>query len=80
MTSTCCSKHVEAWNKYIEKECFKLVINQNYVEMHGQQNIKRHWAQYKGQINTGAASNSSLNKGTKKIKTDSKIISLERTQ
>jgi hypothetical protein len=38
--STCCSKHVEAWNKYIEKECVKLVINQNYVEMHDQQNIK----------------------------------------
>jgi hypothetical protein len=38
--STCCSKHVEAWNKYIKKECVKLVINQNYVEMHGQQNIE----------------------------------------
>jgi hypothetical protein len=35
-----CSKHVEAWNKYIKKECVKLVINQNYVKMHGQQNIK----------------------------------------
>jgi Fe-S cluster biosynthesis and repair protein YggX len=40
MISTCCSKHVEAWNKYIKKECVKLVINQNYVKMHGQQNIK----------------------------------------
>jgi hypothetical protein len=40
MMSTCCSKHVETWNKYIKKECVKLVINQNYVEMHGQQNIK----------------------------------------
>ena len=40
MMSTFCSKHVEAWNKHIEKECIKLVINQNYVEMHGQQNIK----------------------------------------
>jgi hypothetical protein len=40
MMSTCCSKHVEAWNKYIEKECVKLVIKQNYIEMHGQQNIK----------------------------------------
>ena len=40
MMSTCCSKHVEAWNKHTEKECIKLVINQNYVEMHGQQNIK----------------------------------------
>jgi hypothetical protein len=39
MMSTC-SKHVEAWKKYIKKECDKLVINQNYVEMHGQQNIK----------------------------------------
>jgi hypothetical protein len=28
MMSTCCSKHVEAWNKYIKKECAKLVINQ----------------------------------------------------
>jgi hypothetical protein len=26
--------------KYTEKECVKLVINQNYVETHGQQNIK----------------------------------------
>jgi hypothetical protein len=40
MISTCCSKHVEAWNKYIKKECVKLVINQNDVKMHGQQNIK----------------------------------------
>jgi hypothetical protein len=40
MMSTCCLKHAEARNKYIEKECVKLVINQNYVEMHGQQNIK----------------------------------------
>ena len=39
MMSTCCSKHVEAWNKHIEKECIKLVINQNYFEMHSQQNI-----------------------------------------
>ena len=39
--SICCSKHVEAWDEYIEKECVKLVINlKNYVEMHGQQNIK----------------------------------------
>jgi hypothetical protein len=29
MMSTCCSKHVEAWNKYIKKECVKLVINQS---------------------------------------------------
>ena len=29
MMSTCCSKHVEAWNKHIEKECIKLVINQH---------------------------------------------------
>jgi hypothetical protein len=40
MMSTCCSKHVQAWNKYIKKECVKLVINQNYVKTHGQQNIK----------------------------------------
>ena len=42
MMSTCCLKHVEAWNRHIEKECIKLVIIQNYVEMHGQQNIKKH--------------------------------------
>jgi hypothetical protein len=41
MMSTCCSKHVEAWNKYIKKECFKLIINQNCVGMHGQRNIKK---------------------------------------
>jgi hypothetical protein len=29
MISTCCSKHVEARNKHIEKECVKLVIDQN---------------------------------------------------
>ena len=40
MISPCCSKHVEAWNKHIDKENVKLVINQNYIEMHGQQNIK----------------------------------------
>jgi hypothetical protein len=40
MMSTCFSKHVEAWNKYIKKECVMLVINQNYVKVHGQQNIK----------------------------------------
>jgi hypothetical protein len=45
MMSTCCSKHVEAWNKYIERECVKLVINQNYVKMHGQQNIKFFYTQ-----------------------------------
>jgi hypothetical protein len=46
MMSTCCSKHVEAWNKYIKKECVKLVINQNYAKMHGQQNIKKRQAVY----------------------------------
>jgi hypothetical protein len=40
MMSTCCSKHVEAWNKYSKKECVKLVVNQNYVKMNGQQNMK----------------------------------------
>jgi hypothetical protein len=40
MMSTRRSKHVEAWNKYIKKECVKLVINQNYAKMHGKQNIK----------------------------------------
>ena len=29
-----CSKHVEKWNKYIQKEkCVKLVINKNWTEM-----------------------------------------------
>jgi hypothetical protein len=28
MMSTCCSKNVEAWNKYIKKERVKLVVNQ----------------------------------------------------
>jgi hypothetical protein len=42
MMSTCCSKHVEACIKYIKKECVKLVINQNYVKMHGQQDIKKY--------------------------------------
>jgi hypothetical protein len=32
MMSTCCSKHVEAWNKYIKKECVKLVINQSKLQ------------------------------------------------
>jgi hypothetical protein len=27
-------------NKYIKKECIKLVITQHCIEMHGQQNIK----------------------------------------
>jgi hypothetical protein len=27
-------------NKYIKKECIKLVITQNRIEMHGQRNIK----------------------------------------
>jgi hypothetical protein len=31
MMSTCCSKHVQVWNKYSEKECVKLVINQNWA-------------------------------------------------
>jgi hypothetical protein len=26
-----CSKHVEAWNKYIKEEFVKLVINQAYI-------------------------------------------------
>jgi hypothetical protein len=35
-----CSKHVENWNKHIEKElCVKMVIYKNYTEMHGQQNV-----------------------------------------
>jgi hypothetical protein len=46
MMSTCCSKNVEAWNKYIEKEYDKLIINQNYVEMYGQQNVKKLWLCY----------------------------------
>ena len=36
-----CSKHVEYRNKHIRKElCVKLVICNNYTEMHRQQNIK----------------------------------------
>jgi hypothetical protein len=27
-------------NKYIKKECVKLVITQNFIKMHGQKNIK----------------------------------------
>jgi hypothetical protein len=38
--TACCLKHAEALYKYIAKVCVKLVINQNYVEMQGQQNIK----------------------------------------
>ena len=41
--STWCSKHVEAWNKFIAKQilCIKLVNFQDkYTEMYGQQNIK----------------------------------------
>ena len=33
MMSTCCSKHVEAWNKHTEEECIKLVIIQNYLQL-----------------------------------------------
>ena len=40
MMSACCSKHVEAWNEHIEKECIKLVIIPNYFEMHGQKKYK----------------------------------------
>ena len=53
MMSTCFSKHVESWNKHIEKECIKLVINQNYVEMHGQQNIKLCWNEWTEYFNIG---------------------------
>jgi hypothetical protein len=53
MMSTCCLKHVEAWNKYIKKECITLVINQNYVKMHGQQNIKSAWYYYVTILLTG---------------------------
>jgi hypothetical protein len=28
-------------NKYIKKECVKLVVTQNRIEMHGQQNTKK---------------------------------------
>jgi hypothetical protein len=44
--STKCSKHVENWNKRKRNKkkelCVKLVIYQNYTEMHGQQNITCH--------------------------------------
>jgi len=40
-----CSKHVEAWNKFIVKQknlCIKLVnYLYKYTEMHGQQNVKK---------------------------------------
>jgi len=40
-----CSKHVETWNKFIERQnilCIKLVnYRDKYTEMHGQQNLKR---------------------------------------
>jgi hypothetical protein len=42
MMSTCCSKHVEAWNKYIKKEYVKLVINQNN-EPHLMKAKSVHW-------------------------------------
>jgi hypothetical protein len=34
-----CSKHIEKWNNTLKK-CVKLVINKNYTETRGQQNIK----------------------------------------
>ena len=38
-----CSKHVEAWNKLIIKFCASgwLILRNKYIEMHGQQNIKK---------------------------------------
>jgi hypothetical protein len=42
MMSIECSKHAERWNnKYIEKSVSSW-FNKNYIEMHGQRNIKRH--------------------------------------
>ena len=36
-----CSKHVENWNKYIEKNCASSwSFTKNHNRMHGQQNIK----------------------------------------
>ena len=36
-----CSKHVENWNKYIEKNCASSwLFTKNHKKMHGQQNIK----------------------------------------
>ena len=43
VSTTQCSKHVEAHNKSyykIKNLCIKLVNYQDYTEMHGQQNIK----------------------------------------
>jgi hypothetical protein len=35
-----CSKHVENWNKYIEKNCASIwSFTKNHIKMHGQQNI-----------------------------------------
>jgi hypothetical protein len=46
-----CSKHVENWNKHIEKElCVRLVIYKNYTEMHSQQNVKNIIICYKNYI------------------------------
>ena len=38
-----CSKHVEAWNKFIIKFSASgcLILINKYIEMHGQQNIKK---------------------------------------
>ena len=38
-----CSKHVEAWNKLIIKFSASswLILINKYIEMHGQQNIKK---------------------------------------
>jgi hypothetical protein len=39
-----CSKHVEAWNKLIIKYSASswLILRNKYIEMHGQQNIKKY--------------------------------------
>ena len=38
-----CTKHVEAWNKLIKKFSASswLILINKYIEMHGQQNIKK---------------------------------------
>ena len=38
-----CSKHVEAWNKFIIKFSASglLILRNKYIEIHGQQNIKK---------------------------------------
>ena len=48
-----CSKHVEAWNKLIIKFSASswLILRNKYIEMHGQQNIKKKKSRLLGYLN-----------------------------